>query len=137
MNVLNFVLTYWDVIATVVVIFVAGTYIVVKKRWDLLDQVIFGLVTWAEREYGGSTGRLKIAVVIEKVYPYIPVVLRMFITRAQLEEMINKVLKEAKVLWDKNPQLIEPKALTDTAKEIIAEIVTTQLAAANAEKTDA
>lgn len=68
--------------------------------------VLVALVTWAEREYGGGTGNLKLVAVIEKLYPHIPVIIRLFLSTATLEKMIEKALEEAKKRWDQNPVLL-------------------------------
>lgn len=106
MSILNFLAANWDSVAVVVVVIAAVVFLIVKKQWGLLDKMLFALVTWAEREYGGGTGNLKLAAVIEKVYPHIPAVIRLFISTATLEEMIEKALAEAKKRWDQNPALL-------------------------------
>jgi hypothetical protein len=97
----------WDSALAVAVLTAAVSFTVVKRRWDLLDPVIFSLVTWAEREYGTGTGALKLAMVIQRLYPYIPAVIRPFLGRQKLEDMINNALVGIKKAWEKNPRLIE------------------------------
>ena len=106
MSILNFLAANWDSVAVVVVVIAAVVFLIIKKQWSLLDRMLFALVTWAEREYGGGTGNLKLAAVIEKVYPHIPAVIRLFISTATLEAMIEKALAEAKKRWDQNPALL-------------------------------
>jgi hypothetical protein len=110
MGILRFIAANWDS-AAVLVLFAAGvTYIITKKRWDLLDKLLFGLVTWAEREYGNGTGLLKLAEVMQRLYPHIPFLIRVFLSTAQLEKLVNDALVSAKEKWDKNPKLIESAA---------------------------
>lgn len=107
MSIIKLLAANWD---SVLVVIAAGTVIVVltvRKRWNLLDQILFGLVTWAEREYGSGTGALKLAAVIEKAYPHIPAIVRIFISAEQIEQMVDKALEAAKLKWEKNPKLIE------------------------------
>jgi hypothetical protein len=107
MKMLHFILANLDS-AIVLLLFVGLTaYIVTKKRWDLLDKVLFGLVTWAEREYGNGTGALKLAEVIQRFYPQIPMLIRVFLSKEKIEAIVNKALSDAKELWGKNPKLIE------------------------------
>jgi hypothetical protein len=112
MIILSFLAENWDSVLVLLVAFAAAVYLIVKKRRDLLGVVLFGLVTWAEREYGGGTGTLKLALVIEKVYPHIPTIIRAFVSTAKLEQMIDNALQAAKLKWDKNPKLIQPTAST-------------------------
>jgi hypothetical protein len=82
-------------------------YIVVKRRWDLLLRILFGLVTEAERVYGDKTGVLKFAKVVEWVLPYIPAILRPFLTEERLTNIINTALDTAKLKWNANPALVK------------------------------
>lgn len=106
MKILEFLALNWDSVAVVVVAIAFIVFLIVKKQWPVLDQILFALVTWAEREYGGGTGTLKLAAVIEKVYPKIPAIIRLFISTTTLEKLIEKALKEAKLRWEKNPALL-------------------------------
>lgn len=106
MKILEFLTVNWDSVAVVVVAIAFIVFLVVKKQWTVLDQILFALVTWAEREYGGGTGNLKLAAVIEKVYPNVPAIIRLFISVTTLEKLIEKALEEAKLHWEKNPALL-------------------------------
>jgi hypothetical protein len=110
MNLMKFILLNWDSILVALAVIGALSYIVVKKRWDLLDKVLFGIVTWAEREYGGGTGALKLAVAIEKIYPQIPAIIRAFVSTTKLEQLVDKALAAAKLKWERNPKLLESAA---------------------------
>jgi hypothetical protein len=48
---------------------------------------------------------VKLAAVIDWVYPKIPAVIRLFITAAQLTKIIEDVLAEAQEKWKKNPNI--------------------------------
>ena len=106
MKIVEFLLANWDSVAIVVLMFGVITFLIIKKQWGILDKMLFALVTWAEREYGGGTGNLKLAAVIEKVYPHIPAIIRLFLSTVALEKMIEKALKEAKKRWEQNPVLL-------------------------------
>lgn len=106
MKILEFLAFNWDSVAVVVVAIALIVVLIVKKQWAVLDQILFALVTWAEREYGGGTGNLKLAAVIERVYPNIPAIIRLFVSTAALEKLIEKALEEAKLRWEKNPALL-------------------------------
>ena len=106
MKILEFLAFNWDSVAVVVVAIALIVVLIVKKQWAVLDQILFALVTWAEREYGGGTGNLKLTAVIERVYPNIPAIIRLFVSTAALEKLIEKALEEAKLRWEKNPALL-------------------------------
>ena len=106
MKILEFLAVNWDSVAVIIAVITFITVLIVKKQLVVLDQILFALVTWAEREYGGGTGNLKLAAVIEKVYPNVPAIIRLFISAATLEKLIEKALEEAKLCWEKNPALL-------------------------------
>jgi hypothetical protein len=45
-------------------------------------------------------------MVIERVYPHIPAIIRLFITANMLANLIDKALKAAKLQWESNPALL-------------------------------
>jgi hypothetical protein len=81
--------------------------LVCKRQWGLLRHVVFALVTEAERQFGAGTGRLKFAEVVKALTPYIPAIIRAFVSNTKLEALVESVLEQAKDLWDANPRLIE------------------------------
>ncbi len=107
MTIIRFLTENWDNAIVLALTFGVLAYLYVKKRWGLLGKILFALVTWAEREYGSGTGALKLAAVIERLYPHIPSIIRAFISAEMIERMIDKTLQEAKLKWEKNPKLIE------------------------------
>jgi hypothetical protein len=109
MTILEFLLANWDSALIVLAALALIAALIARKEYALLDKMLFALVTWAEREFGGGTGSLKLAVVLEKVYPHIPLIVRLFVSSAKLEEMINAALAAAKAKWAANPRLIEPE----------------------------
>jgi hypothetical protein len=84
---------------------VAG--LVCKRQWELLRYVVFALVTEAERQYGSGTGRLKFAEVVKALTPYVPAIIRAFVSNTKLEALVESVLEQAKELWAGNPKLLE------------------------------
>ncbi len=105
MDVLNFLLQNWDSVLVVVLLIAVIIVLIAKRQYAILDKIIFSLVTEAEKKFGGGTGAAKLAAVIEWVYPKIPAVIRLFISEAQLEKLIERVLADAKERWEKNPHL--------------------------------
>ena len=105
MEILNFLLEYWDSILVVLIGLAVIIALIAKKQYAILDQIILTLVVEAEKKYGDGTGAVKLASVIDWVYPKIPAVIRFFISEKHLEKMIENVLLEAKEKWKSNPKL--------------------------------
>ena len=114
MEILNFLLANWDSVLIVIVLITVFIILITKKQYAILDKIVFSLVTEAEKKYGGGTGAAKLAAVIEQLYPKIPAVIRLFISEAQLEKLIERVLADAKDRWEKNPNL--SAYISDTQK---------------------
>jgi hypothetical protein len=106
MAILQFLMANWDSVAVVILVAAVIIFLIVKKQWGLLDKILFALVTWAEREYGGGTGQLKLAEVIKAAYPNIPAIIRLFLTADMLVKLIEKALAQAKLRWEQNPALL-------------------------------
>ncbi|MDR0936161.1 MAG: hypothetical protein LBM98_05700 [Oscillospiraceae bacterium] len=106
MNLLHFLAANWDSAAIVLAVLAAAIILVVKRRFDLLQPILFALVTEAERVYGGSTGVLKLAKVVEWLLPHIPAILKPFIGKERLEGIISDALEAAKLKWAGNPALV-------------------------------
>ncbi len=92
MAILQFLAANWDSVLILLIAVAVIILLIVKKQWGLLDKMLFALVTWAEREYGGGTGSLKLAAVIERVYPHVPAIIRVFVTADKLARLIEKAL---------------------------------------------
>jgi hypothetical protein len=104
-NILDFLWANWETVSAVAGAAILVTAAAAKRRWDLLGPVLFGLVTWAEREYGAGTGGLKLAAVLERVYPCVPAVMRPFVSVSGLEGLVGDALAAARERWEKNPLL--------------------------------
>ena len=105
MSMVNFLLLNWD---SVIIILGAAAGLIVliaRRQYTILDKIIFCLVTEAERKYGGGAGAFKLAAVIEWVYPKIPLIIRLFIAADKLQEIIERVLADAKKRWDSDPTI--------------------------------
>lgn len=107
MGVLDFVLKNWDSVLVVLAVVAVVIVLICRKEYALLDRIILVLVTEAEKQFGGGTGALKLAAVIDWIYPKIPAIIRIFITEERLVSIIERVLDEAKRKWDANPSLSE------------------------------
>ena len=105
MNVLTFLAKNWDSVL-VVVAFLALVVVLIKHgETKILKQILFNLVTQAEKQFGSGTGSLKYAAVADWIYQRIPAVLKLLFTSSDIEKMIEAALEEAKKAWGANENL--------------------------------
>lgn len=105
MNVLTFLAKNWDSVL-VIVAFLALVVVLIKRgETKILKQILFNLVTQAEKQFGSGTGSLKYAAVADWIYQRIPAVLKLLFTAKDIEKMIESVLAEAKQAWGANENL--------------------------------
>lgn len=105
MNVLTFLAKNWDSVL-VIVAFLALVVVLIKRgETKILKQILFNLVTQAEKQFGSGTGSLKYAAVADWIYQRIPVVLKLLFTSSDIEKMIEAALEEAKKAWGANENL--------------------------------
>lgn len=105
MNVLAFLTANWDSVL-VVVAFLAVVVVLIKRgETKILKQILFNLVTQAEKQFGSGTGSLKYAAVADWIYQRIPAVLKLLFTSSDIEKMIEAALEEAKKAWGANENL--------------------------------
>lgn len=102
---MEFIIQYWDVILAALVVIAALLYIIFRSEKSVVFKMLYAMVTEAEKEYGGGTGSLKLAAVIDKIYPKLPPLLRTFVTADMLQKWIEIVLSEAKQAWEKNSNI--------------------------------
>ena len=105
MNVLTFLAKNWDSVL-VVVAFLAVVAVLIKRgETKILKQILFNLVTQAEKQFGSGTGSLKYAAGADWIYQRIPAVLKLLFTSSDIEKMIEAALEEAKKAWGANENL--------------------------------
>ena len=113
MKIIAFLLANWDSVL-VVLAFLALIVVLIKRgETAVLNRILFGLVTKAEKEFGDGTGKLKLAAVSDWIYQRIPAVLKLLFSEKDIESMIETALEEAKKAWGNNENIaayIEPEA---------------------------
>lgn len=107
MNVVNFIIANWDFILLIVAAAVAVVFAVFKGNKSVVMKMLYALVTEAEKNLGGGTGSLKLATVIETIYPKLPTIIKAFVTNAMLEKWVEEALAAAKTAWEKNAKIAE------------------------------
>lgn len=107
MNVLTWIVANWDFILLIIAAVASVIFAIFKGNKGVVMKMLYALVTEAEKELGGGTGSLKLASVIEKVYPKLPVVIKTFISEKTLQNWIEAALIAAKEAWAKNIALAQ------------------------------
>ena len=107
MNILNFIICNWDFILLIVVAVAAIIFAIFKGNKSVVMRMLYSLVTEAEQIYGAGTGSLKLAAVIDAIYPSLPAVIKLFITDETLVKWVETALETAKEAWKKNAALGE------------------------------
>lgn len=105
MNVLTFLAKNWDSVLVVVAFFALVVVLIKRGETKILKQILFNLVTQAEKQFGSGTGSLKYAAVADWIYQRIPAVLKLLFTSSDIEKMIEAALEEAKKAWGANENL--------------------------------
>lgn len=107
MKALNFIITNWDFILLIIAAVASVVYAIFKGNKSVVMRMLYALVTDAEQALGAGTGSLKLAAVIDLIYPKLPTIIKTFITDKTLVRWVEEALTEAKEAWAKNPALLE------------------------------
>lgn len=107
MKALNIIIENWDIILLIVAAVASVVTAVFKRNKSVVMRMLYALVTEAEQEFAGSrTGSLKLAAVIDAIYPQLPGIIKTFINEKTLVKWIEEALAAAKEAWNKNPALL-------------------------------
>lgn len=107
----EFIISNWTSIVAILVFVGVLIFLIFRGKKDIVAKMLYALVTEAEKIYGGGTGSVKFAYVVEKAYTYLPTVLKVFITYKRLKTMIEDALAAAKIKW------AEEAGISDYLKE--------------------
>ena len=105
MNILEFLLANWDSVLVVLAFLALIVVLIRRGETKVLKNILFSLVTQAEKQFGSGTGSLKYAAVADWIYQRIPAVLKLLFTSSDIEKMIEAALEEAKKAWGANENL--------------------------------
>lgn len=99
---IEFIAAYWDSILLIVCACVALGILYFKGQKKIVYKILYALITEAEKQFGGGTGELKQAYVIEKIYNALPAVLKSVISAERLGKWVDDALIKAKAKWGEN-----------------------------------
>ena len=105
MNILKFMVVNWDSVVVVVGFLVFIITLIKRGKTKILNNILYKLVTQAEREYGAGTGELKYAAVSDWIYERLPAILKILFTSKDIDTMIETALEVAKKKWEQNENL--------------------------------
>ena len=94
-------------ILTVIVFTAALVILFLRGKRGIVSEILFHLVTEAEKIYGSGKGQVKLAYVTERAYNSLPSVIRAFLTCDRLKELIENALAKAKLIWAKDAGIEE------------------------------
>ena len=120
MAILNFLLANWDSILVVVGFIVVVIVLIKRGETKILKNILFKLVTQAEKEFGSGTGALKYAAVSDWLYQRMPAVLKFLFSEKDIDNMIEAVLAEAKKQWGANENVKQYIVEGELARQIVA-----------------
>ncbi len=107
MNVLNFIVQNWDFILLIVAAVAAIVFAIFKGNKSVVMKMLYSLVTEAEQIYGAGTGSLKLAAVIDAIYPKLPAVIKAFVSDKTIVKWVEEALAAAKDAWQKNDAIAD------------------------------
>lgn len=91
----------------VVLLLIIGLLFIYKKgKKDFVRHVVLSLVVQAEKALGSGTGELKYAMVVEELYRVLPFILRMMISKKELDNIIESSVQYLKEYLKKNKDLL-------------------------------
>lgn len=99
---IEFMAAQWDSILLILCTCLILGVLYFRGQKKIVYKILYALVTEAEKQFGGGTGELKQAYVLEKIYNALPAVLKIFISAERLGRWIDDALITAKTKWGKN-----------------------------------
>ena len=105
MAILDFLAMHWDSILLILLFALLLVLLYIMGHKKIVYKILYSLVTEAEKQFGGGTGELKQAYVIEKLYSALPAVLKALVTAEQLEKWVDDALEKAKEKWKQNANI--------------------------------
>lgn len=77
-----------------------------KRILTNLVPITLLLVTDAENTFGGNTGAIKRAYVIDELYKRVPDDYKQNVTEENLSIIVEKTLEKAVIFWQENPHIM-------------------------------
>lgn len=97
---------YWLDFVVIIVFLWTLAFFYKRGKKEFVRKVVLSLVVQAEKALGSGTGELKYAMVIERLYDILPAVLRLLISKKELDNMINDAVEYLKVYLQEDKDLL-------------------------------
>lgn len=98
----NLIIQYWDSFLAVAIFIIVVLLMIKRGATKQVKEMLFYLVTEAEKSFGGGTGALKYAAVTTWLYERLPAIVKFLFTAKQIDKMIEQAVKDMKDYLDKN-----------------------------------
>ena len=99
---IEFMAAQWDSILLILCTCLILGVLYFRGQKKIVYKILYALITEAEKQFGGGTGELKQAYVIEKIYNALPAVLKSVISAERLGKWVDDALIKAKAKWGEN-----------------------------------
>ena len=91
----------------VVLVFIIGLLFLYKKgKKEFVNQVVLSLVVQAEKALGSGTGELKYVMVVENLYKILPPILKLLMSKKELDNMIEDAVEYLKKYLSEGKDLL-------------------------------
>ena len=94
----------WDSVLVVLLFIIALIFMLRKGATRQVNEMLFYLVTEAEKQFGGGTGQLKYAAVVAWLYERLPLIVRILYTEKQIDLLIEDAVERMKKYLESNIQ---------------------------------
>ena len=98
----QFIMAEWQSILAVIVFAVACVVLVKRGYSGYVSEVLFYLVTEAERQFGSGTGELKYAAVTTWAYGQLPTIVKILFTPKQVDRLIEAAVDKLQLYLEEN-----------------------------------
>lgn len=99
---MNFLQNYWLDITAVLVFATVLVLLFKSGAKKQVKEILFYLVTQAEKQFGEKTGQLKYACVVTWLFERLPAVCRFFLTQKEISALIESAVTRMKEYLSSN-----------------------------------
>lgn len=98
--IIEFISQYWSSLVVVAVVLAYLIYLTITEQWTKLREFAYRVMLLAERTFSENDGEIKFDFVIRVVYKKIPIILKPFISEADLKSLVQQWYEIAKDFLD-------------------------------------
>lgn len=98
----NFILSNLDSVITIILFVMLLLFMLKRGAIKQVNEMLFYLVSEAEKQFGGGTGALKYAAVTTWLYERLPLIIKVLFTPKQIDKLIEDAVEEMKRYLETN-----------------------------------